>query len=246
MPSSTYESCYEIKTTKHPTTTKNTLKKTWMNPSLLHMMKHRDQLFRRCKKAPANSVHRQAYVSYRNLVSSKIREAKNNYFKNLFSNMLTCSLRSKWFIINNRVGTNKSKTIDDSILKYFGQKSSAKKIADDFARSFVLNVQNAIHTCNYPKSVKLLIGKDINHCFYVHKINRKSLSNIIGKLNNNKPPGYDKIRVSDLKMMSSSLSPLLVKMINLSLESGTVPNDLKETIIRPVYKGGSVTNTNVV
>ncbi|KAG8231289.1 hypothetical protein J437_LFUL006945 [Ladona fulva] len=168
-----------------------------MNPSLLHMMKRRDQLFRRCKKAPANSVHRQAYVSYRSLVSSKIREAKNNYFKNLFLRLV--------------FRANKAKTIDDSILKYFGQNSSAKKIADDFARSF-----------------------DINHC---------SLSNIIDKLNNNKPPGCDKIRESDSKMMNSSLSPLLVKMINLSLESGTVPNYIKETIIHPVYKGGSVTDT---
>lgn len=54
-----------------------------------------------------------------------------------------------------------------------------------------------------------------------------------------KAPGCDLIRMSDLKTIPDKVSPVLAKLINMSVCSGKFPVGLKQALIRPIYKKGS-------
>lgn len=59
-----------------------------------------------------------------------------------------------------------------------------------------------------------------------------------------KGAGIDGIRPKDLKNNASFVIPLLTKLINLGLENGIVPDLLKTSIIRPIYKNGVKSDYN--
>ena len=51
--------------------------------------------------------------------------------------------------------------------------------------------------------------------------------------------GLDGIRAQDLKLISTKITPVLTKLINISLDTGIIPSELKTAIYRPVHKGGA-------
>ena len=50
--------------------------------------------------------------------------------------------------------------------------------------------------------------------------------------------GLDGIRAQDLKQISTKIAPVIVKLVNCSLQSGLIPSQLKTAVYRPIYKGG--------
>ena len=54
----------------------------------------------------------------------------------------------------------------------------------------------------------------------------------------NKAVGIDKITIEDIKMGGPDLSNLIIKMINICIKNGSYPDELKNSKIRPIYKGG--------
>lgn len=53
-----------------------------------------------------------------------------------------------------------------------------------------------------------------------------------------KPPGIDKVRFRDLYLYFNELKDVMLKILNGILEMGVIPQELKISIIRPVYKSG--------
>lgn len=58
----------------------------------------------------------------------------------------------------------------------------------------------------------------------------------------NKAPGSDLLRMSDLKLVVDKVSPIIAKLINLSVSSHVYPNKLKESLVRPIHKKGDRKN----
>lgn len=75
--------------------------------------------------------------------------------------------------------------------------------------------------------------------FYFRKADAYTIEKYINKLDFNKAPGIDKIRVKDIKQVKKKISPVLAKFINMCIDKGEYPNILKKSIIRPIYKQGS-------
>lgn len=55
-------------------------------------------------------------------------------------------------------------------------------------------------------------------------------------LNNKQSLGIDNIRVKDIKLCLDEITPVLMKLINLFLRSGSYPALLKQAVLRPVYR----------
>lgn len=67
------------------------------------------------------------------------------------------------------------------------------------------------------------------------------IKKIISKLN--KSPGIDNIRISDLKVIKESISPVIAHLVNISIKTSKYLDMLKTSIIRPIYKSGEHDNT---
>lgn len=74
---------------------------------------------------------------------------------------------------------------------------------------------------------------------YFKDIDESLLLNAVNKLNNNSAPGPDKIRPKDIKSNIFHLKLILVHSIKRILETGVIPEDLKITNLRPIFKNGS-------
>ncbi|GJQ84436.1 hypothetical protein Trydic_g15655 [Trypoxylus dichotomus] len=53
-----------------------------------------------------------------------------------------------------------------------------------------------------------------------------------------KSPGYDNITLADVIGTCDSISPALVRLINLSLRNAVIPSLLKVAVVTPIYKNG--------
>ena len=59
------------------------------------------------------------------------------------------------------------------------------------------------------------------------------------KLNESKSTGIDGFKPKFLKDGASVIKGAVTHIVNLSIESGVVPNELKSAIVKPLYKKGS-------
>ena len=75
---------------------------------------------------------------------------------------------------------------------------------------------------------------DINHL----QVNQQGVFKIMNNLNTSKAIGPDNIPNIILKDCAAELSPGLIKIFQLSLDSGTLPADKRNANISPVFKKG--------
>ncbi|XP_047025545.1 uncharacterized protein LOC124642082 [Helicoverpa zea] len=227
-----YNDCY--KTVNVSISSRN---KSWVTDYLKDLIKERDRLFKVWCNDPKNMIKRLEYTKYRNKCYKTITKCSNEYDK---QSIINCNKNIKkiWDRINILLGNSKQ-SLDTVILSNMQAQGSTKDIADGFATTFDEEIQQIKHICN---------DKWLSRHSYVQKpdinmrwqpVTHKYVAKIIKNMDANKSPGSDLIRMSDLKIVANEISPVVAKLINLSVEKHKFPKKLKEAIIRPIYKKGN-------
>ena len=67
---------------------------------------------------------------------------------------------------------------------------------------------------------------------------------IIKSLKNTNSTGYDNFSTKFIKLSSSILAPALAKIINLAIDTGVYPSNLKIAKVIPIFKKGDQTSIN--
>lgn len=92
--------------------------------------------------------------------------------------------------------------------------------------------------------------KDLNHVkcnqnsMYITPVSIDELGKIVQSLKNSKSVGSDGIRTDIVKICFHYIAAPLAHAINLSLEQGTFPENLKLSIVKPLFKKGSSNQIN--
>ncbi|KAI5637367.1 hypothetical protein NE865_09936 [Phthorimaea operculella] len=146
-----------------------------------------------------------------------------------------------WEIINRLTG-RLINVVDDFLLKYF--KMKAADICNKLANDFEINVKKVISTCDMPLLDENSYINKPTVSLHLKKINEETLHKILVNLNENKSPGYDKIRAKDIKYIAKEITPVLTHLINNCINYRTYPDKLKIGIIRPIHKKGCHSDTN--
>lgn len=76
------------------------------------------------------------------------------------------------------------------------------------------------------------------HLFYFKPFLTHYIIKIIEFISNTNVCGYDEITIKIMKQCKNEL-PVLTHLLNLSIESGTFPNLLKLSIVKPIHKQGN-------
>jgi hypothetical protein len=209
-------------------------KNEWITPYILRCLENRDLLFRKCKSNPTNLLYREKYKTLRNFVSKLIIKTRTKFERQIFL-MIMKNMRLAWRFINAKLGRSVS-NIDDIILKYFND-LPIKRVADNFALEFIEGVQKVIHNCDIKFSVVNLISPI--QSFYLPKITLDNVRNIIKNFDLNKAPGEDEISVSDILAGGENFINIIQIFVNKCIEKTIYPNDLKKSIVRPIFKSGN-------
>lgn len=74
---------------------------------------------------------------------------------------------------------------------------------------------------------------------FLEYTNEVEVLNILKSLNAKKGAGADGIRAVDVKNNAECLKTIITSLINSSLSESTVPDILKTSLVRPIFKNGN-------
>ena len=228
----------------------------WFSASLKVSNKKKSKLYRSfLAKKSADS--KKEYKRYANIYKNLVKSAKTQYYENLVTKFHK-NIRKVWGVIREVVCQSKKSGMKfpDFFLEPAEatkkpcakpppdrKVTSKKDIANGFnsyycsvgpALSAQIDVKQAcLHEVPHPLTN---LGK-VDTTFTLQNINSATIGIFINSLSNKTSAGTDGISNKLLKFVAEPLLKPLQKMINMSIQSGIVPQQLKEAKVLPIYKG---------
>lgn len=204
----------------------------WLTVDILEAIKFREVLWQRCRRSPGNSLLRSEYVCERNRVSALIRSAKRRYVQNKFFES-RFHMAKTWSLVNEFRGVSNKYSIDALIESNFGSDAS----------SVVTAFNDYFSTCSGVARDNGVVPRNLScpteSSAYLPRMSEEDLRIILFSFDSKKSPGYDGIRISDLRRNFHVLQEVLLFIINGFLLTGTIPEELKTAVVKPLHKGGA-------
>ena len=214
--------------------------KPWINNKIQKMMRIRDRILLKLKKKSTND-NLTLHKKFRNRVSNEIKKSKENYFHNFFSTN-TQNMKKLWSgiktIICHKSSTsstiNKIKDMEGNVT------SEPSKISNIF-NDFFVNVADEI-TKTIPKTPKSpldYLSNRTSNSLFLTPVTFIEVNDLINTLNPSKSVGPNSIPIKLLKILGSSVSPLVALLVNQSFQSGVFPDKLKIAKVITLFKKGN-------
>ena len=217
----------------------------WLTKDLKKELNHRDKLLRRARISKSD-LDWSNYKHQRNRVNNLVRKNKAKYNKELLRENAN-STEKFWSALKKVYPTKSKSTSLTPVMNINGQKTAdGKKIANAFANHFATIAatlkRNSILLKNF---IWMPHDSGATCCFNrfsFNTVNAVQVYNQLKNLKRNKAIGLDAFPYGMLKDAASVLAPPLAFLINLSLQTGTVPSSWKAAKVIPLFKNGSRTD----
>ena len=204
-----------------------------LSKSLVQLMRRRNMLFSRSKRSKKKSDF-ERYKKLRNRVTTQLRGAKTSFFQ---------------------INPRDTKKLWKSV-KYLNKNQSSIPVLSQGNTLACTDSEKADMLGNYFSScfnqaVPPLTLKD--HSMYgvvpcnnlTHqKCSVDEIYHSLSTLDTSKATGPDKISAHMLKATASAIAPSVTVLMNLSLQTGTVPTERKKSLIVPIPKSSTPTTPN--
>ena len=234
----TYDSCFPVIISK--SVYKNNLK--WLTTGLKSSIKVKNKLYLQSIKYPTFS-NVQLYKNYKRTLSKLLKAREKQYYdEQLITNKN--NLRKSWKLIKSAI--NKKKQIQTpSQFNINGSLTDDRLTIANSFNNFFLNIGKSLGnkiksspvTCtHYMKSPNM-------HSIFLGSTNEVEVTNIIFNLKNTSS-GWDDISSSVIKDAIQHYVKPLTHTINLSLDQGIVPRELKIAKVVPIHKNGELSEIN--
>ena len=217
----------------------------WFSGEILELISRRDKAWIKFRKYN-DEISFSDYKSIRNKCQNVIRKAKKDFVKNEISESQN-SPKALWKTLKKLGMPSKGKGASTNI----GLKNDSDEIS--FDSNFVVNKFNDFF-CNVASNlVKKLPKRDFNTVkvdkFYKDKgitpndfnftvVSEGEVEKLLKNLNVTKSTGCDNISAKFLKDAAGVISTPLTHIINLSLQTSTVPSLFKKARVVPLFKKG--------
>ena len=211
--------------------------KPWINIYIQKLMAHRDKLFQNMNKDPTPS-NKYLYKKFRNRVVAEIRSGKVTYFKNCFEQSKT-NMKMLWSgsksIVNVKSKTQLSRI---SHLTSNGMRSDDPvKMAIIFNQYFVNVGSNLNKTIPRTRKSPIDYLKNRNRSsMFLAPVTTQEIEVIIQSLSTKKSIGSYSIPVFLLKILSKHTSKPFSYLVNLSFQTGILPDYLKVAEVNHIHK----------
>ena len=224
------------------TRTIKTRSNEWINLELVTMFKERDKLYVKLKQNPNNQEIHQQFKKIKNKCNNLRKRLKLKYIQAKFDKA-TGDDRKTWKVIN-QVIKNKFTGDREKKLDYITIDNKKIENCEDMANKlneyFINNGYTISKEVEAEKIIRNVKFREQHEekTIFLEPVNSLEIRSIVLSLKNNSAPGLDGITTNDLKAMLDILLPVLVTLINKSLECGVFPEELKETSVIQVHKKG--------
>ena len=215
------------------------IQKPWVTEYFINKIKKRDSLHKLLSK---KKLARTEYTSYRNNLTSELKEAKTKYFESQFERN-SSNMKKTWETINSVIKSKKvnSKTfLVDEDNNNIDEPDIPDKFIDHYS-----NIPFNLNT-NIPPSQRnaaSYLQNSINTTFTISPICPIEVDTIIDNLKDNGNK-VNTISTSVLVESKHIITPILCHLINLFVYQGYFPEQLKLGCITPIFKSGDSKKVN--
>lgn len=202
---------------------------SWITKGIKKSCIHKRVLFYKKKNKGLISV--QFFNNYCSILKKVIKKAKQMSSTN-FINRAENKVKATWQIVKQTTGQTSGRV---SVLESFSPKyNDPVKIVNNLNNYFI----NSCPNVDNDQSNKTYPINRIVHSIYLTPVEPKETLRVIGNLKNKQSVGDDEIPVSVLKEVSNIIAEPLTFILNLCLSTGRFPEQLKNALIKTVYKKG--------
>ena len=218
----------------------------WMCSSILRLIAERDKIFQVLKRKRYSegegAVLRTNYKYLRNKVNSEIKTAKRNYYHRIFHSAAN-DMRKSWQLVNTVLGRKKNRSSDEIIFDSFKAETCEERqgVVDAFADALSNQATVNIHVCD-----KVLFNQSkvcLETSIFVRPATEYDVERKIGQMENKKAAGFDNMKPRDLKDAISMVKAPIANIVNECMEGGHMEEQLKQAIVRPIFKNGTKSDT---
>lgn len=217
---------------------------SWMNSSILTLITVRENYMLLLKKYPRSNKVISRFKHYKNLVTTKIREAKKAYNDQSFLETAD-NFKAFWCNVNNLLAnTDKKPQSCVQALLINGSVISNKVIMADTFNTHFVSVSNVIRSTININTFHFNLIHDNEDFTISVPFNSDSLEtdseeilNIITDLKSSDSLDFYGFSNNSFKCHKDSLAEPLSSLINDCLRSGNFPKSLKIARVIPLYKG---------
>ena len=236
----TYENHFPIRTIKE--NVKKKLGKPWITKGIITSTRKKNKLYRKFLRKP-NINNELRYKRYKNKLNHVLRIAKKKYYSEKFEDSKN-DITSTWKTINELLNKTKtrSKLPTSFSVNNEEQVDEPKQIANKFNDYFVNVGPSLAKKFDQDENDhrEYLNGNFPNSMFLSH-ITPSEIEGIIANINPNKTSGIDEISPKVVHKIGPIISCPLCHIFNLTFTTGHIPEELKMSLISPVYKADDKT-----
>lgn len=215
----------------------------WITQGLKQSSKTKRKLYLQYKNLKVNKIpNRTKYRLYTKIFKKcMLKSQRIQYTKYMKNSKNKC--KATWTIIQRNV-SNPFKRNDITEIR---QKNVTYKDPNDICKIF--NDYFIYITNDHKKTTHNINSKNNSiesnlHTIFISPTNAVEIHRIIMSLKNSKCTGYDDINTEIVKLSSPAISNILSYIINLSFEEGYFPEQLKFSIVKPLFKKGTKSDLN--
>ena len=182
------------------------------------------------------------YTTYRNQVTNELRQAKAKYFEDQFEANEN-NMKKTWEVINSVIKpkkVNSNVTISNEQGNYYKETKIPSTFIDHFTSTPDLLTSNIPPTQHKAESY---LKNRVKQSFRAYKTDPKEINSIIDDLKDNGNK-VNLIATSALAGSKHIISPIICHLINLFVQQGYFPDELKIGCITPIFKNGDREKVN--
>ena len=221
----------------------------WMNEEILELMYARDRALRFSNQNKHDTVLRKEYSKLRNKVNKIVRQTKANFFQDKIDEHKDNS-KQLWNQFQTLGYSHKNKEKSRMVLDIENEKCFDNKKVANHMNGFYLTIastlQSQIKNVHKIYDTSSQIFKNfyasrgiVPKSFNISRVSEDFVHKELTKLNINKSTGIDGIKSKFLKDGADVITTSITHIINLSIETGVVPDELKSAVVKPLFKKGS-------
>lgn len=185
-----------------------------------------------------NTSNKNKYIKYSNILKKCIMNSKKN--ANIkYINKHENKCRATWAVIKNEIRDTNYIGNMDKIIVNNRILTQPVEIATAFNNHYI----NLTHETTH-KHIKISTLSAPTNSMFLKPMSENEVRREIMLLTNSSSVGYDEINTKIIKECVNELTAILTHLINVSFETGTFPDALKYSIVKPLFKKGEKCDIN--
>jgi hypothetical protein len=214
----------------------------WLNETIKQNIEKKNTLWSKLKRNPNNTIIRTEYIKQRNHLTNIIRKEKRSYYFNKIQSH-TGDMKNTWDTVNEILNARRKSTLETIKNNFKIEDDNYLGLCNKFNEFFhnnieLLNKNIMMNKFDISDHIKTSTKTERNTSLYMTKMDMDTIENIINNLNTTASPGIDNIKPKHIKINVEHIKHILLHLYNLILKSNKIPDKMKTTILKPIYKNG--------